>query len=455
MSGEIMSGELNTMHVRTNFGSKVASKLTLAAVLATGLSASVAAPSLWAQASQAAGRSDSQIQSDVGYALSNSPSLKNQHITAATVEGDVTVSGNVRDEASKELAESLIYRVNGVRSVTNNLTVGDAAPASAQAADNNAPLPDPDANQQQDPNAQQQDPNYDPAQQNMAQVNPNDPPPPPPASDPQYNGQQQPQEQQQYPQQQEQQPRQQYPNNSGYYNQPQQPQPPAGPVTVPGGTLLQVRTSEPLDATKVQVGQVFQATVASDVYQGNVLAIPRGAVISGKVVATKSNSGDLAGKQGLQLALTSINLGGQSYTLPADTWSGQGPGKAGYTAGNTVGGAAIGAVIGAIAGRGMGAAIGAGVGGAVGAGASAATTGPRMYVPAEAVLNFHLTGPITVTPVSPQEAQRLASASGQPQLRQRYPYPYPAAYGYPPPPPPPGYYYRYPAGYYPYYYYRY
>jgi hypothetical protein len=435
MSGEMARMDFKNTKPNANTGSRLVSRLTLAAVLATGLSVGVATPRLWGQSAQSTGRSDADIQSDVAYALSNSPSLKGQHITAATVEGDVTVSGNVRDDASKELAESLIYRVNGVRSVTNNLVVGDAAPATADSA------------QAADPNAnQQQDPNYDPAQQNNAPVNPNDQAQQQ-APDPQYGDQAQPAQPQQRPP---------YPN-PGYYNQPQQPQPPAGPVTVPSGTLLQIRTSEPLDATKVQVGQVFQATVASDIYQGNVLAIPRGAVITGKVVATKSNSGDLAGKQGLQLALTSLNLGGQSYTLPTDTWSGQGPGKGAYSASNTIGGAAIGAVIGAIAGRGTGAAIGAGVGGAVGAGASAATTGPRMYLPAEAVVNFHLTAPLTVTPVSPQEAQRLASSSGQPQLRQRYPYGYP---GYPPPPPP-GYYYpyRYPVAYYPYpypyYYYRY
>lgn len=177
-------------------------------------------------------------------------------------------------------------------------------------------------------------------------------------------------------------------------------------------------------------------------------------MITGKVVATQSNKGDLAGKQGLSLVLTGVNLGGQMYALPTDTWSGQGPGKGGYSAGNTVGTAGLGALIGAIAGGGAGAAIGAGAGAIVGAGASAATTGPKMYVPAEAVLNFHLQAPVTVTPVSAQEAQRLASTS-QPQLQRRGPYPYPyRAY---PPPPPPGYYYypyRYPVAY-PYYYYRY
>jgi hypothetical protein len=417
---------------------RLGAKLTLAALLCTGITVVAAAPQAWAQTAQTAGRSDADIQSDVAYALSHSAALKGQQITAATVEGDVTVSGNVRDDASKELAESLIYRVNGVRSVSNNLTVGTAAQQTpAAGGDNTAQNPDPNA-------AQQQDPNYDPAQQNMAQVDPAAVAPAA-AGDPAQSAPQQ-----------QQQPAPQYPAARPQYNgyNPNPPQQPAAPVTIPSGTLLQVRTSEPLDATKVQPGQVFQATVASDVYQGGVLALPRGAVVTGKVVATTSNKGDLAGKQGLSLALTSINLGGQVYTLPSDIWSGQGPGKGGYSAGNTVGGAGIGAVIGAIAGGGAGAAIGAGVGGLVGASASAATTGPRMYVPAEAVVNFHLTAPLTVTPVSAQEAQRLASTTypGQPQLRPRY------GYGYPPPPPPPPYYYygyRYPAAYYPYYYYRY
>jgi hypothetical protein len=106
-------------------------------------------------------------------------------------------------------------------------------------------------------------------------------------------------------------------------------------------------------------------------------------------------------------------------------------------------------VIGAIVGRGPGAAIGAVAGGATGAAASAATSGPHLIIPAEAVVNFHLAQPVTVQPVSYQEARRLASAdrARYPRLQQRAGYPYPA---YPPPPPP--YYYPYPYGY-PYRYY--
>ncbi len=457
MLGERISNGINLQ--------RLGARLTLAALLTTGFSVAAATPqALAAQepaspnqaADPSSGRSDADIENDVAYALSHSKALQGQHITAATIEGDVTVSGNVRDEASKELAETIIDKVKGVRSVTNNLNVGDAPQTNTANA------------QPQDPNATtpEQDLNYDPAEQNMAQAGPQgqnqqqaqsapapdqpNMPPAPPSNDPQYSGQRQPYPQQPYGQQPA------YGQQQPYGQQPY-PQQSLNPVTIPPGTLLQVRTSEPLDATRVQPGQVFAATVAADVYMGGVLALPRGAVVTGKVVATQSNKGDLAGKQGLSLVLNSVNLGGQLYSLPTDTWSGQGPGKGGYSAGNTIGAAGLGAVIGAIAGGGAGAAIGAGAGAIVGAGTSAATTGPRMYVPAEAVLNFHLQAPVTVTPVTAQEAQRLASSS-QPQLQRRGPYPY-GPYGAYPPPPPPGYYYypyRYPVAYPSYYYgYRY
>jgi hypothetical protein len=100
-------------------------------------------------------------------------------------------------------------------------------------------------------------------------------------------------------------------------------------------------------------------------------------------------------------------------------------------------------VIGAIAGGGVGAGIGAAAGGASGAALSGASRGPRLDLPAEAVLEFHLQAPLTVQPVSYDEATRLA-ASAPPDrqvLRPRpayyaypvrpYPYGYPYPYGAP------------------------
>jgi BON domain len=354
------------------------------------------------QRAQAAVRPDADIQNDVVAALSQSSQLQGQSITAATIQGDVTLSGSVRDSSSKQLAGQIANGVKGVRSVENNLTVS-AAPLQ----------PPPAANQQSD-----------------EQV-----PPPPPYDQGVSNPNQAENNQQSYPPQPAQPPS---PNNPQQPNQPAQPtyQQPSGPVTIPAGTLLKARTSEPLDARRAQVGTIFQATVANDIYEGNVLAIPRGAVLTGQVTSLQK-PGDLGGKSGLQLQITSLSLGGQTYALTTDAWTGDGPNKAGYSAANTAGGAGLGAVIGAIAGGGPGAAIGAVAGGVTGLAASAATKGPQVVIPPEALLNFHLANPVTVTPVSSQEAQRLQASvtPQQPSLQRRpvyaYPYPYPYYYAYP------------------------
>ena len=209
------------------------------------------------------------------------------------------------------------------------------------------------------------------------------------------------------------------PAYQGRQNQPnpyqgQQPAaqtaPPSGPVTVTSGALLPIRTSEPLDSKKVKPGDYFQGTVAQNVYVGNVLAIPRGAEVTGRVVDVKK-PGELKGGASIALQLTNLNLGGNSYALATDVFDSSSPGKGGYTAANTVGTSALGAVIGAIAGGGPGAAIGAVAGAGVGLGASAATSGPRSIVPPESVLTFHLTTPTTVQPLSYQEASQLAGNS--------------------------------------------
>src|SRR5579883_3399374 len=68
--------------------------------LVFGFGASSAPFSVPAAQAQAA-RSDADIQSDVSRALANSPQLQGQNITVATIDGDVTISGTVRDQASR------------------------------------------------------------------------------------------------------------------------------------------------------------------------------------------------------------------------------------------------------------------------------------------------------------------------------------------------------------------
>src|SRR5208282_3486719 len=76
-------------------------------------------------------RTDGQIEMDVVHALDASQALKNDLITAATIQGEVTLSGTVSTDASKQLAESIAAHVDGVTKVNNNLKVGNPA-ADAQ-----------------------------------------------------------------------------------------------------------------------------------------------------------------------------------------------------------------------------------------------------------------------------------------------------------------------------------
>jgi len=163
-----------------------------------------------------------------------------------------------------------------------------------------------------------------------------------------------------------------------------------------------------------------------------VLAIPRGATVYGVITEAKDvGAGKLGGSSTLALRLTSLDLGGRNYPLDSDEFKVKAPNKAGQTAGNVVGGALIGTIIGCAVGRGAGCAIGAGAGAAAGTAASAATPGPRAWIPAEALVKFHLNAPVTVDPVNPQEAARLAEGlyPGGPTLYERRPYGRPY-YGY-------------------------
>jgi hypothetical protein len=387
-------------------------------------------------ATPAAGqRTDGQIEMDVVHALDASKALKKDLITAATIQGEVTLSGTVASEASSELAESIAGRVMGVTAVHNNLKVGN--PQDAQAAQ--AGIPDTSA---------------DPTAGNQPQSQPDDGPMPPPQGLPQRApGDNQNQGQAQapppYP------PPPPYPSERPQYRPVPPPAPayetPKGPVTIAQGTLVQVRTSEAVTSKRAKDGEPVQFTVIHDVAVGGVLAIPRGATVHGVITDVKK-AGALGGSPELALKLVSLDLGGKSYPLDTDEFKVKGPNKAGQTVGSAFGGAVLGAIIGTAAGgrgsRGEDAGIGAGAGAAAGTAVSAASPGPAAWIPAEALADFHLKAPLTVDPVDKQEAARLAAGlyQGGPTLYRRgyAPYGGPYAAGYP--------YYGYPPVYYrPYY----
>jgi hypothetical protein len=356
----------------------------------------------------AATRADGEIEQDVVHALDASKALKSDLITAATIQGEVTLSGTVSSEASGELAEAIAAHVEGVTKVNNNLEVGNPqAPAKpdAQPMANNQPgdagVPNPgDAGAPAMNDGPMPVPNESDAQALIrAQIR----------AEIQAQIQAQREAQQQTPK---------------------------APVTLAQGTLLQLRTNEPVNSKRAKDGEPVQFTVIQDIFIGNVLAIPRGATARGVVTEVKQ-AGDLKGSPVLGLKLTSLDMGGQNYPLDSDQFKVKGPGKGGYTAHNIVGGTMMGTIIGCAVRGPLGCGVGAGVGLAAGTAASAATPGPGVWIPAEARVDFHLSTPLTVTPVSAQEAARMAQGlyPGGPSLYRRgngpYGQPY-AYYGYPP-----------------------
>ena len=413
--------------------------LALTAVLTFAGSVARAQDSADAQqnAAPAAGqRTDGQIEMDVVKALDDSQALKNDLITAATIQGQVTLSGTVSSDASKQLAASIVGKVPGVTKVNNNLKVGNPADdPNAQAAPAEPAPDDEPAQTAQNPPPQypQDQAGNPPAQQPPPQARPRYPqsaPPPPGYGQPQPGYPQQPPAYGQYP-----------PPPPGYgrpqYNPPPRNAVPSGPITVAPGTVLQLRTNDSVDSKRAKEGTQLDFTVIRDVTVNGWLAIPRGATVHGVITESKS-AGELKGSAELALRLTSLDLGGRNYPLETDEFRVKSPGKGGYTAGNIIGGTVLGALIGGAAGGGGGAAIGAVAGGTVGTAASAATHGPRAWIPAEAQVTFHLNTPLTVDPVSQEEANRLAQGlyPGGPTLYRRpyYGRPYgPAYYGYPPP----------------------
>jgi len=386
---------------------------------------------------------DAQIESNVLKSLAGAPELADQAIGTTTVFGTVTLTGSVRDEASRDKAEQLVANTAGVKKVVDELVIGapaETANAGPSQSGNEMPEAQPDGamagnDQQQAPSAPMPPANTAPAPVDRSQTQP----PAYPQSYPPQNGNgYPPQAGNGYPQQ----PYPTYPRQQQYRVQQQAGQ----SVVVPAGTTLRIRINQAMDSRHTPPGAAFDGIVISDVLAGGSVAIPRGAMVQGHV-ADVQPGGDLRGRGGLALELTQVTLEGHTYPLATESWSHQGYDKTGQTVSNTIGLGAVGAMIGAVAGGGPGALLGAGIGSVAGLGVSSASRQGEATVPAEAIVNFRLAQQTALTSVSQAELDRLGAglpppAGVQPQMRRRY---------YPPPPPYYGPVY-YPAPYYyPYY----
>ena len=168
-----------------------------------------------------------------------------------------------------------------------------------------------------------------------------------------------------------------------------------GEITIPAGQSLLVRMIDGVDSSKNQVGDVFHASLETDLYIRDTLVARKGTDVYGRLAEAKE-AGHLSGSAELQLELMRIVIEGHDYPLVSSDYSLKGQGRGADTAKKVGGGAVFGAIIGAIAGGGKGAAIGAGAGSAAGAGVQVFTRGKQVKVPSETLLEFRLEQPATV-----------------------------------------------------------
>lgn len=173
----------------------------------------------------------------------------------------------------------------------------------------------------------------------------------------------------------------------------------SGDVTLPAGQPILVRMIDSVDSSKNHVGDIFHASLETDLYANGVLVARKGTDVYGRL-ANAEKSGTFSGKSELQLELTRLVIGGRDYPLVSSDYNVRGKSQGSSTAKKVGGGAVAGAIIGAIAGGGKGAAIGAAAGGGAGAGVQILTKGQQVKVPSETLLEFRLQQPATVTPAS-------------------------------------------------------
>ena len=169
------------------------------------------------------------------------------------------------------------------------------------------------------------------------------------------------------------------------------PPPPPQKYVVASGTPLVVRMQQTVSAKSSNVGDTFTGTLAQSVVVHGVKVIRAGAPVTGTVVAAKGQ-GRFKGSGDLGVAITRVG----TYSVTTTSYEATAKGKGKRTAGFVGGGAGGGALIGGLAGGGKGALIGGLLGAGAGTAGAAFTGNKDITIPAESVVTFNLTQPITV-----------------------------------------------------------
>ena len=314
--------------------------------------------------------SDDAITTDIKAKMFSEPALKAAAVDVVSKHGEVTLTGQVPNDAARLAAYKIATETKGVSRVNDQMSVAVAEMTVPQPA---APTPEAapakrTARTKVPPKAERSR-QLAPDSPTTVAVAPTAAPAPPPP-----------------------------------------PQPVT--VTLPANTIVTVRTIDSIDSKTNHAGEVFKASLDAPIVADDKVIVPAGADAYIKLVSA-SSAGRMTGRSELGLELTGIVFQGKTYNVVSSDVKQSGASRGKRTAETIGGGAALGALIGAVAGGGKGAAIGAAVGGGAGTGVQVFTKGQQVKIPSETRLDFTLQQPLEITYL-PGKRSRQRSNADQP-----------------------------------------
>lgn len=315
--------------------------------------------------------SDDAIATDIKAKMFSEPALKSAAVDVSSKGGEVTLTGQVADDAARLAAYKIATQAKGVTKVNDQMSVAMAQAAAPEpVVPVAAPVPAPVAK----PAAKPKQTTKPVRKAEAAPETASQPVEPTPAT------------------------------------APAPPQPVT--VTVPANSIVTIRTIDGIDSSTNHAGEVFKASLDAPIVVDSRVVVPAGADAYLKLVSA-SSAGHIAGRSELSLELSSIAFQGKTYNVDSSNVKQSGASRGKRSAATIGGGAALGALIGAVAGGGKGAAIGAAVGGGAGTGVQVLTKGQQVKIPSETRLDFTLQQPLEIT-YFPGRKTRAYSNADQP-----------------------------------------
>ena len=370
------------MNVRTNLS-------TFHAVLAT---IALAFPLAACKSSPSTTTDDASLTAAVQSRIASDGAISAEPIQSAVQNQIATLNGTVSNEAARSLAAADAAQVAGIKTVVNNLTVGQPK-VEVSALAGQAPPPPAAAPVAPIP---KQSAASKPKPAPIVREAPAVASPPPdvaaaPTPAPPIEGPSAP-------------------------SLPPSPRPPPAfhNITIPADTTIPIRITQTLDSATTQQGDLFTGILATDLVIEGVVVLRQGTPVSGRVSAVQE-AAHYKGSSLLSIELTSISRHGEKIPVTTELYSVKGEGRGTNTAEKVGGGAAIGAILGGIIGGGKGAAIGAAAGGGAGAGVNTVTRGQQVQIPSETLIRFHLTNTIALKVQTSSEA---GNSTPNPTLQQ-------------------------------------